>query len=102
MGPSSTFGTCSNWSLARNGSPHLDWVSQIKALTLGAYLGGFGISIRFATPLRPAPEGVYFGWEVYLFQSRSDASPPSSPIVLQIEDRGTGWVPTGWTLLEWS
>jgi len=57
------------------------------------------VSYRFRTPLVLAPEGVYLSWTIYVYRHRSDAGKSQRAVGLQVEDRGKGWEPTGWTIL---
>jgi len=92
--------TCTSWAWATNGTPELSAVPAITEIALEPSSGGLVVSVRFAKAIPPAPEGVYFAWDVYMFRERADAVNPGKATLLQIEDRGKGWEPTGWTLLE--
>jgi hypothetical protein len=91
--------TCDSWSSVRNGRPDITSVPAIQSVKLTSFSGGLLVSIRFAGPFSLAPEGVYFAWDVYLFNRRADAVRPGLSTLLQVEDRGKGWQPTGWTVL---
>lgn len=99
--PISLVTACEGWTSAVDGTPDLASVPAIGSVELSALKGGLLLSLRFSRRVPLAPEGVYFAWDVYLFHKRSDASPPQHSVMLQIEDRGKGWQPTGWSLLVW-
>jgi hypothetical protein len=81
------------------GTPHISSVPAIEGVTITPSFGGLLVAYKFAKPLVPAPSGVYDSWTIYVFQHRGDAAHPAEGVQLQIEDRGAGWEPTGWTLL---
>jgi hypothetical protein len=68
-------------------------------VTITPSYGGLLVGYKFAKPFAPAPSGVYDSWTIYVFQHRSDVTNPAQAVQLQIEDRGVGWEPSGWTLL---
>jgi hypothetical protein len=57
------------------------------------------VSYKFRAPVVLAPEGVYLSWAIYVYRHRSDAGKANKAIELQVENRGKGWEPTGWTIL---
>jgi hypothetical protein len=81
------------------GNPDLTAVPLLRSLSLVPSPGGLLLSVKFRKPLVLAPEGVYISWTVYVYRHRSDAANPESTLMLQVEDRGKGWEPTGWTIL---
>ena len=81
------------------GTPDIASVPSIQSVSLVPRAGGLLISYKFRKPVAAAPEGVYFAWTVYVYRHRSDAAHPDQALTLQIEDRGKGWEPTGWTIL---
>gem|GEM_PF-3001324 len=84
-----------------NGTPDMPAgaVPAVRSVQLVPNLGGLTIVYRFRRGFPLAPEGVYFAWTVYLYRHRLDADHPVQTVELQIEDRGLGWEPTGWTIL---
>jgi hypothetical protein len=80
------------------GDPHLRSVPSVDSVKLVPNLGGLVVKYTFRAPLVLAPAGVYISWTVYLYRQRADANHPTKTIELQIEDRGPGWEPTGWTI----
>lgn len=74
-------------------------VPAIRSVQIEPNLGGLVVLYKFSKGFTLAPEGVYFAWTVYIFRHRADASNPVQTIELQIEDRGAGWQPTGWSVL---
>jgi hypothetical protein len=81
------------------GTPHLSGVPAIEAVTVTPSFGGLLVSYKFSRRFVAAPAGVYDAWTVFLFQDRNDAGNEDKAVQLQIEDRGAGWEPSGWTLL---
>jgi hypothetical protein len=81
------------------GNPHVSSVPQIESIRLVPRSGGLLVSYKFRTPFVLAPEGVYLSWTIYVYRHRSDATKPQRAVDLQVEDRGTGWQPSGWTML---
>jgi hypothetical protein len=89
----------SRWAPTVTGTPDIGVVPAIETVTVAPSFGGLLVSLKFKKPFVNAPEGVYDAWTVFLFQRRSQAADVDSAVQLQIEDRGAGWEPTGWTLL---
>lgn len=81
------------------GDPDISAVPSVSSVSLVPSVGGLVVSFKFRVPFVLAPEGVYFSWTVYVFRHRSDASNPEGGVELQVEDRGEGWEPTGWTII---
>jgi len=80
------------------GTPRLKAVPSLSAVTLYPHDGGLGVSISFRRPLVVAPEGVLISWRVFLYRHRHDAANPAAGQTLNLEDRGAGWEPSGWTI----
>ncbi len=74
-------------------------VPAIRSVQLTPYLGGLLVRYRFRPGFALAPEGVYFAWSVYVYRHRADANNSVLAVQLQIEDRGKGWEPSGWSVL---
>ena len=74
-------------------------VPAMRSVQLEPNRGGLLVVYRFQRGLALAPEGVYFAWTVYIYRHRADASNSVKTIELQIEDRGVGWEPSGWSVL---
>jgi hypothetical protein len=91
--------TSSRWVSTVTGTPDIVTIPAIEAVTVTPSFGGLMVSLNFKKPFEPAPEGVYDAWTVFLFQRRSQAASVDNAVQLQIEDRGAGWEPSGWTLL---
>jgi hypothetical protein len=70
----------------------------LVSVTLFPRDGGLGVSILFRRPLVVAPEGVLISWRVFLYRHRHDAADPAAGQALNLEDRGAGWEPSGWTI----
>ena len=81
------------------GNPDVSSVPKIASISLVPRAGGLVVSYKFAAPLVLAPEGVYLSWAIYVYRHRSDAGKADKAIELQVENRGKGWEPTGWTIL---
>jgi len=81
------------------GNPHVSSVPQIESVSLVPRAGGLLVSYKFRTPLALVPEGVYLSWAIYVYRHRSDAGKSQRAVLLQVEDRGKGWEPSGWTIL---
>lgn len=81
------------------GNPDVSSVPEIESISLVPRAGGLVVSYKFGAPLVLAPEGVYLSWAIYVYRHRSDAGKPDKAIELQVENRGKGWEPTGWTIL---
>ena len=81
------------------GNPDVSSVPEIESIGLVPRAGGLVVSYKFGAPLVLAPEGVYLSWAIYLYHHRSDAGKADKAIELQVENRGKGWEPTGWTIL---
>ena len=86
-------------TLTVQGNPHVTSVPSLGSVSLVPHSGGLTVRFSFRKPFALAPEGVYISWTVYVFRHRSDAANPESTLFLQVEDRGKGWQPTGWTML---
>ena len=86
-------------TLTVQGDPHVTSVPSLASVSLVPHSGGLTVRFSFREPFALAPEGVYISWTVYVFRHRSDADNPESTLFLQVEDRGKGWQPTGWTIL---
>ena len=84
-----------------NGTPDIaaGAVPAIRSVQIAPSLGGLLVQYKFRKGFAPAPEGVYFAWTIYIYHHRADANNPLQTIELQIEDRGLGWEPTGWSVL---
>jgi hypothetical protein len=84
-----------------NGTPDVaaGAVPAIRSVQIAPSLGGLLVVYKFRKGFALAPEGVYFAWTVFIYRHRVDASNPVQTIELQIEDRGLGWEPTGWSVL---
>jgi hypothetical protein len=67
-------------------------------VTLTPYEGGLAVSFLFKHRLVLAPAGVLISWRVFIYRSRHDAERPADALVLNVEDRGAGWEPSGWTI----
>ncbi len=80
------------------GTPHLVSVPLLVAVTLSPHDGGLGVSFLFHRPLVVAPEGVLISWRVFVYRHRHEAADPTAGQTLNIEDRGAGWEPSGWTI----
>jgi hypothetical protein len=93
--------TCASpqWSATVDGTPDITTVPAVESVTIAPNFGGLLVSFRFSKAFVAAPEGVFDAWTVYLYHHRSDAPNVDNAVQLQIEDRGKGWEPTGWTLL---
>jgi hypothetical protein len=91
--------SCDHWGSVINGKPDVTSAPAVKSAKLTSAPGGLLVSISFTKPFLYAPEGVYFAWDVYMFHRRADAVPRGRATLLQIEDRGKGWQPSGWTVL---
>lgn len=81
------------------GNPDIASVPSLQFVSLVPRSGGLLVTVKFRKPLVLAPEGVYISWRVYIYRHRSDAANPESTLMLQVEDRGKGWEPSGWTIL---
>jgi hypothetical protein len=81
------------------GNPHVTAVPQIQSISLVPRGGGLVVTYKFKAPLVLAPEGVYLSWAIYVYRHRSDAGKAQLAVELQVENRGKGWEPTGWTIL---
>jgi hypothetical protein len=84
-----------------NGTPDVaaDDIPAVRSVQITPSLGGLLVVYKFRKGFALAPEGVYFAWTVYIYRHRADANNPVQTIELQIEDRGLGWEPSGWTVL---
>lgn len=84
-----------------DGRPHVPGsaVPAIGSVHITPSAGGLDVHFTFNKALPKVPEGVYYAWTVYLYRSRQDAAHPVQTVMLQVEDRGTGWQPAGWTVL---
>ena len=87
------------WAPTVYGTPHISRDPTVEVVTVTPNFGGLLVSYRFKKPFKAAPAGVFDAWTIFVFQHRSDAGNPQSAVQLQIEDRGAGWEPSGWTLL---
>jgi hypothetical protein len=81
------------------GHPDIKFVPAVQSVLLVPRQGGLIVHYKFASALQAAPEGVYFSWAVYIYRTRSDANDATRVLELQVQDRGAGWEPTGWTIL---
>lgn len=81
------------------GDPDVRSVPSIKSVQVSPRSGGLLVSYYFRAPLALAPEGVYISWSVYLYRNRADAGDPEKAVDLQVEDRGKGWEPEGWSIV---
>jgi hypothetical protein len=81
------------------GTPKVPAPPSLESVSLAPQSTGLLVTYTFSKPLVLAPEGVYFSWTVYIFRHRSDAARYNRGVSLQIQDRGAGWEPTGWTVL---
>jgi hypothetical protein len=101
LGFATTSFSCTNPQQASTvqGNPHVTSVPEIESISLVPRAGGLVVSYKFAAPLVLAPEGVYLSWAIYVYRHRSDAGMADKAIELQVENRGKGWEPTGWTIL---
>jgi hypothetical protein len=81
------------------GHPHIKFVPAVQSVILVPRRGGLVVSYKFRSALQAAPEGVYYSWAVYIYRKRTDANQPTRVLELQVQDRGAGWEPTGWTIL---
>jgi hypothetical protein len=81
------------------GNPDIRMVPSIQAVQLVPNLGGLIVLYRFRSSFGTPPAGVYFSWTVYIYRNRGDADHPTRSLELQVEDRGAGWEPTGWTIV---
>ena len=69
-------------------------------MTITPSFGGLLVAYRVREALCAAPpRGCTTPGPIYVFQHRSDVANPAEAVQLQIEDRGAGWEPSGWTLL---
>ena len=81
------------------GNPDVAAVPQVESISLVPHAGGLLVAYKFRGPVVLAPEGVYLSWAIYVYRHRSDAGKPEEAVELQVENRGKGWEPTGWTIL---
>ena len=81
------------------GTPKVTTPPSVESVSLAPQSTGLLVTYTFSKPLVLAPEGVYFSWTVYIFRHRNDAAHYNRGVSLQIQDRGAGWEPTGWTVL---
>lgn len=80
------------------GNPHLHSVPSLAGVTLTPYEGGLSVSFLFRHRLVVAPAGVLLSWRVFIYRARSDVDHPAKELTLNVEDRGAGWEPSGWTI----
>ena len=80
------------------GTPRLTSVPALVAVSLYPHAGGLGVTFLFRRPLVMAPAGVLISWRVFVYRHRNDAANPASGQTLNLEDRGAGWEPSGWTI----
>lgn len=80
------------------GEPRLHSVPSLAGVTVTPYDGGLAVSFLFRHPLAVAPAGVLISWRVFIYRNRHEADHPADALVLNIEDRGSGWEPSGWTI----
>jgi len=80
------------------GTPDVATPPALESVSLQPQSGGLMVTYKFRKPLVLAPEGVYFAWVVVIYRHRSDAARYNTAITLQVEDRGAGWEPVGWTV----
>jgi len=81
------------------GDPDISFVPSIQSVQLVPILGGLIVQYKFRSSFEGPPAGVYFAWTVHIYRDRSDANQSTQSIELQVQDRGAGWEPTGWTIL---
>ncbi len=81
------------------GNPHVVSVPSLESVGLVPKSGGLMVTFSFHRSFALAPEGVYLAWDVFVFRHRSDAQILDRQLQLQVEERGKGWQPTGWTIL---
>jgi hypothetical protein len=98
-GPATFYCTNPQRTSTIQGHPDLTSVPPLEAVGLAPRAGGLLVTFKFHKPFALAPEGVYISWSVFVFRHRSDAQSTASELQLQVEDRGKGWQPTGWTIL---
>ena len=81
------------------GHPDINFAPTVQSVQLVPDRGGIILEYKFGSALAAPPEGVYFSWAVYIYRNRGDANHPTRSLELQVQDRGAGWAPTGWTIL---
>ena len=74
-------------------------VPAIQSVRLVPDREGLLIVYSFRPGFALAPEGVYFSWSVFIYRHRTDASNAMLAVQLQVQDRGKGWQPSGWSVL---
>lgn len=80
------------------GTPRLKSVPSLKVVTVATYDGGLRVFYSFRHRLVLAPAGVLVAWRVFVYRDRQAAKNPAAGLSLTVEDRGTGWEPSGWTI----
>jgi len=79
------------------GTPDVTKLPSLESVSLVPEDGGLMVTYQFRKPLVLAPEGVYFSWSVTIYRHRSDAARYNGGVTLEVQYRGAGWEPTGWT-----
>lgn len=80
------------------GSPRLRSVPALAGVVVTPFNGGLDVSFLFRHRLVAAPAGVLISWRVFVYRHRHDTADAASALALNIEDRGAGWEPPGWTI----
>lgn len=80
------------------GKPDLHSVPSLAGVTVTPYDGGLVVSFVFQHRLVTAPAGVLISWRVFIYRTRHDVDRSANALVLNVEDRGAGWEPSGWTI----
>ncbi|MGC8626172.1 MAG: hypothetical protein ACP5VR_01240 [Acidimicrobiales bacterium] len=79
------------------GTPDVAKLPSLESISVLPEDGGLMVTYKFRKPLVLAPEGVYFSWTVTVYRHRSDAASYNAGVKLEVQYRGPGWEPTGWT-----
>ena len=80
------------------GKPRIHSVPSLTAVAVTPYEDGLAVSFLFRHRLVVAPAGVLLSWRVFIYRNRHDVDHPASALTLNVEDRGSGWEPSGWTI----
>ena len=80
------------------GTPRLHSVPLLAGVVVTPFNGGLDVSFLFRHRLVAAPAGVLISWRVFVYRHRHDATDAASALTLNVEDRGAGWEPSGWTI----